>query len=74
VFKRKEYGVMNIEWNNFSFSDEERSRYESIICYTHSGLAFYKIRATWIEYITLRIKFFVMRCRTGSKVFIKKLY
>lgn len=74
MFKKKRlYGVYNIEYGSFSFDEEERLLYRADIQYTHSGLAYYKIEATWLQYLKLRICFWFMRQTVGYKVMIKRL-
>ena len=69
--KRRIYGVYNIESCNFSFNDSERQIFCPEIDYTHSGLAFYKIGATWFQYIKLKFRFWRMRKKGYSKLRIR---
>ncbi len=71
--RKKIYGVYNIESSNFSFSDKERAIYHPELCYTHSGMAYYQIAATRLQYWKLRIKFWYVRHKIGSKVRIHKV-
>ena len=74
MFKKKHaYGVYNIEYGNFSFNQEERALYKADIQYRNSGLAYYRIEATWLQYMKLRICFWFMRQTVGYKVRIKKI-
>jgi hypothetical protein len=69
--KHHVYGVYNIDTCNFSFSEEERKIYHPEIDYTHSGLPFYMIIATWFQYMKLRLRFWYMKKRYGSRLRIR---
>ena len=71
--KKRRYGVYNIEYGSFSFDQEERELYKAEIQYTHSGLAYYKIEATWPQYMKLRFCFWLMRQMVGYKVRIAEI-
>lgn len=70
--KKHIYRVVNIESSNFSFNDKERKIFDADIRHSHSGRSYYQIEATWFQYLRLRIRFWVMRHRIGSKVRIVK--
>ena len=60
--KRRDYAVLyHSMFSNFSFNDKDRVKYEATIEYTNSGVAYYKIKANFFEYIRLWIRFFIMR-------------
>ena len=71
--KKRIYGVFNIEVDNFSFPDNEREKFCPEIFYTHSGVAYYRIAATWFQYMHLRFRFWKMRKFYGYKIRIKKV-
>lgn len=71
--KKHIYGVFNIESDNFSFNEHERNKYCPEIYYAHSGAAYYRIAATWFQYLYLRFKFWKLRHSLKYKVRIRKL-
>ena len=71
MFKRHVFGVYNIESCNFSFTEKERLIFKPEIDYTHSGLAYYRIGATWFQYIKLRLRFWYMKKTERSRLRIR---
>ena len=69
--RRHVFGVYNIETCNYSFPEEERLIFKPEINYTHSGVAYYKIGATWFQYIKLRLRFWFMRKKHFCKIKIR---
>ena len=67
------YGVYGIEIGNFSFSDEDRTKYKPEILYTNSGTAYYQIGVTFLQFIHLKWQFLWLRVRHGYKVRIRKI-
>lgn len=69
----KTYGIFNIESCNYNLNEEETVVYSAEMLFTKSGLAYYRINASWWQYLKFKIKFWWLRKKHFSKIHIRRI-